>query len=342
MKRVLEQVIYAGARLAEPGEFTKRAFLNGKMDLSQSEAVMDMIQAKNEYALKSSMSQLRGSVHRAIEEIREKILYEIAFIESALDDPEHISIDGYGEKLNVIVDEVLEKTERLLKTSGDGKMIQEGIRTVIVGKPNAGKSSLLNLLLGEERAIVTDIAGTTRDTLEETVMLQGISLRMVDTAGIRDTSDLVEKIGVDKARASVAEADLVLYVVDSSVPPVSYTHLAFSQVMVVFRLSSVLMVISLSGSFRTISEKILASRATMPFSTISPSTLVSMPNSISFDVNFISPAEASIKIHSKIGIVVLEGTAFITMLTLFTRFALEQISFIMCITPFLEKCRAYI
>ncbi len=218
VKRVLEQVIYAGARLAEPGEFTKRAFLNGKMDLSQAEAVMDMIQAKNEYALKSSMSQLRGSVHRAIEEIREKILYEIAFIESALDDPEHISIDGYGEKLNVIVDEVLEKTERLLKTSGDGKMIQEGIRTVIVGKPNAGKSSLLNLLLGEERAIVTDIAGTTRDTLEETVMLQGISLRMVDTAGIRDTSDLVEKIGVDKARASVAEADLVFYVVDSSVP----------------------------------------------------------------------------------------------------------------------------
>lgn len=218
VRRVLETVLKSGARPAEPGEFTKRAFLNGRIDLSQAEAVMDIIGAKNEYALKSSLSQLKGSVHRIIDDMREKLIYEIAFIESALDDPEHISIDGYGDKLEVIVEELLKKTDQLLKTSGDGKMIQEGIRTVIVGKPNAGKSSLLNVLLGEERAIVTEIAGTTRDTLEENVTLQGISLRIVDTAGIRSTSDRVEQIGVEKARASAAEADLILYVVDASLP----------------------------------------------------------------------------------------------------------------------------
>lgn len=218
VRRVLETVLRAGARPAEPGEFTKRAFLNGRIDLSQAEAVMDIIGAKSEYALKSSLSQLKGSVHRVIDKMREALIYEIAFIESALDDPEHISIDGYGEKLQIIVEKLLADTERLLKTSGDGKMIQEGIRTVIVGKPNAGKSSLLNVLLGEERAIVTEIAGTTRDTLEETITLQGISLRMVDTAGIRSTSDRVEQIGVEKARASAAQADLILYVVDASLP----------------------------------------------------------------------------------------------------------------------------
>ena len=218
VRRVLETVLKSGARPAEPGEFTKRAFLNGRIDLSQAEAVMDIIEAKNEYALKSSLSQLKGSVHRIIDDMREKLIYEIAFIESALDDPEHISIDGYGDKLEVIVEELLKKTDQLLKTSGDGKIIQEGIRTVIVGKPNAGKSSLLNVLLGEERAIVTEIAGTTRDTLEENVTLQGISLRIVDTAGIRRTSDRVEQIGVEKARASAAEADLILYVVDASLP----------------------------------------------------------------------------------------------------------------------------
>lgn len=218
VRRVLETVLKSGARPAEPGEFTKRAFLNGRIDLSQAEAVMDIIGAKNEYALKSSLSQLKGSVHRIIDDMREKLIYEIAFIESALDDPEHISIDGYGDKLEIIVEELLKKTDQLLKTSGDGKMIQEGIRTVIVGKPNAGKSSLLNVLLGEERAIVTEIAGTTRDTLEENVTLQGISLRIVDTAGIRSTSDRVEQIGVEKARASAAEADLILYVVDASLP----------------------------------------------------------------------------------------------------------------------------
>lgn len=218
MKKVLETVIKYGARPAEPGEFTKRAFLNGKLDLSQAEAVMDVISAKSEYALKSSLSQLKGSVQQSIKSIREKIIYHIAYIESALDDPEHISVDGYGDTLKVDLLPLKREVERLLKSADEGKMIHEGIKTVILGKPNAGKSSLLNLLVGEERAIVTDIAGTTRDILEETIMLQGISLKMIDTAGIRDTEDTVEKIGVDKAKASAQDADLILYVVDASVP----------------------------------------------------------------------------------------------------------------------------
>lgn len=218
MKRVLETVLKNGARLAEPGEFTKRAFLNGRLDLSQAEAVMDVIQAKNEYALKSSMEQLRGSVLRAIREIRETLLYHIAYIESALDDPEHISLDGYPQELRAIVEKEEQEVDHLLKSAPDGKMIQEGIKTVILGKPNAGKSSLLNLLVGENRAIVTDIAGTTRDILEEYITLHGITLRMIDTAGIRETEDVVEKIGVGKAKEMAKDADLILYVVDSSAP----------------------------------------------------------------------------------------------------------------------------
>ena len=218
VKRVLETVIRNGAHPAEPGEFTKRAFLNGRIGLSQAEAVMDVISAKSEYALKSSLSQLKGSVQEKIREIREKIIYHIAYIESALDDPEHISLDGYPEELNEVVTEMKKKVERLLATADEGKMIQEGIKTVIVGKPNAGKSSLLNLLVGEEKAIVTNIAGTTRDVLEEIVILQGIALRILDTAGIRDARDTVEKIGVDRAKAHTKDADLILYVVDSSQP----------------------------------------------------------------------------------------------------------------------------
>ena len=218
MKKVLETVLRNGAQIAEPGEFTKRAFLNGRLDLSQAEAVMDVIQAKSAVALKSSLQQLKGSVLRAIKEIRSSILYQIAFIESALDDPEHISLEGYPEKLRKIVDEEYEKVETLLKSADDGRMIQEGIKTVILGKPNAGKSSLLNFLVGEDRAIVTDIAGTTRDTLEEYISLHGISLRIVDTAGIRETEDVVEKIGVGKAKKMAEDADLILYVVDSSLP----------------------------------------------------------------------------------------------------------------------------
>ena len=207
-----------GVRIAEPGEFTKRAFLNGRIDLSQAEAVMDVIEAKNNYALQSSLGQLKGSLLEMIREMREKILYEIAYIESALDDPEHISLDGYPQELLEVVDNEQKEVKRLLKTSSDGKMIQEGIQTVILGKPNAGKSSLLNLLIGENRAIVTDIAGTTRDILEEYITLHGISLKIIDTAGIRETKDIVEKIGVDRAREMAQKADLILYVVDSSVP----------------------------------------------------------------------------------------------------------------------------
>ena len=218
MKRVLETVLKNGAVIAEPGEFTKRAFLNGRLDLSQAEAVMDVIQAKNSMALKSSVEQLKGSVQRAVKEIRARLLHQIAYIESALDDPEHISLDGYPQELLEVVDNEQKEVKRLLKTSSDGKMIQEGIQTVILGKPNAGKSSLLNLLIGENRAIVTDIAGTTRDILEEYITLHGISLKIVDTAGIRETKDIVEKIGVDRAREMAQKADLILYVVDSSVP----------------------------------------------------------------------------------------------------------------------------
>ena len=218
MRKILELVIRNGARPAEPGEFTKRAFLNGRIDLSQAEAVIDVIQAKNEYALKSSLSQLKGSVLTSIKEIRSSILYHIAYIESALDDPEHISLDGYSEKLAQTVEEEKKKIRRLADSFDEGKMIREGIRTVILGKPNAGKSSLLNLLLGEDRAIVTDIAGTTRDVLEEYINLHGITLKIADTAGIRQTEDIVEKIGVSKAKEMAADADLILYVVDSSVP----------------------------------------------------------------------------------------------------------------------------
>ena len=214
----MQTVLKNGAEIAEPGEFTKRAFLNGRMDLSQAEAVMDVIQAKNEYALRSSMDQLRGSVQKAIRDIREKLIYHIAYIESALDDPEHFDLTDYPQELQKIVEKESENISELLKTADDGRMIQEGIKTVILGKPNAGKSSLLNFLVGEDRAIVTEIAGTTRDILEEYISLNGITLRVIDTAGIRETEDVVEKIGVGKAKQMAENADLILYVVDSSLP----------------------------------------------------------------------------------------------------------------------------
>lgn len=216
LKKVLETVLKNGARPAEAGEFTKRAFLNGRIDLSQAEAVMELIDSKNEFAMQSSLKQLKGSVSEKITALREKIIYEIAFIESALDDPEHISLDGYPDRLLSVTDKMIKEVDNLIKSADNGRMVSEGIKTVILGKPNAGKSSVLNLLVGEERAIVTEIAGTTRDTLEEHVMLNGISLNIVDTAGIRNTEDIVEKIGVERAMSNAKDADLILYVVDSS------------------------------------------------------------------------------------------------------------------------------
>ena len=216
IRKILEIVLKNGARTAEPGEFTKRAFLNGRMDLSQAEAVMDVINAKNEFALSSSIEQLNGRVSEKIKSLREKIIYNIAFIESALDDPEHISIDGYSYKLSKILEEVNGELSRLINNYDNGRIVKEGVKTVILGKPNAGKSSLLNLLLGEERAIVTDIEGTTRDTLEESINLNGVFLNLIDTAGIRDSEDVVEQIGVNKAKELAEKSDLVIFVADAS------------------------------------------------------------------------------------------------------------------------------
>jgi tRNA modification GTPase len=217
-KRVLETVLHAGARSAEPGEFTKRAFLNGRIDLSQAEAVIDVIHAKSDLALKNSLKQLKGNVLEKISEIRKIILLDTAYIEAAIDDPEHISLEGFQEELKQHIDNLKNDILRLLKSAENGRLIKEGIKTVILGKPNVGKSSLLNLLVGEERAIVTEIAGTTRDTIEETIYLNGICLNLIDTAGIRDTEDIIEKIGVDKSKKSAEEADLIIYVVDASIP----------------------------------------------------------------------------------------------------------------------------
>ena len=216
VQKVLQTVLENGARMAEPGEFTKRAFLNGRIDLSRAEAVIDVIHSQNEYALSSSVSQLKGRLSDKIHKLREDILYQIAFIESALDDPEHISLDGYTQKLGDKVDNLLKNADQLLISAQNGRILKEGIRTVIIGKPNAGKSSLMNVLVGSNRAIVTDMAGTTRDILEEQIQLKGLSLHIVDTAGIRKTDDPVEKIGVERAKEAVQDADLILYVVDSS------------------------------------------------------------------------------------------------------------------------------
>lgn len=216
LKKVLDLVLKNGARTAEPGEFTKRAFLNGRIDLSQAEAVMDLINSKNDFALNSSIEQLKGGVSDAIKDIRKDIIYHIAFIESALDDPEHISLDGYDEEITKMLNENINKISKLVNSFDNGRIMKEGIKTVILGKPNAGKSSLLNLMLGEDRAIVTDIEGTTRDTLEENINFNGLSLKIIDTAGIRYTEDLVERIGVNKAKEIAKEGDLIIYVVDGS------------------------------------------------------------------------------------------------------------------------------
>ena len=216
MNRILELVLGSGARMAEPGEFTKRAFLGGRIDLARAEAVMDLISSQNEFARKTSAAQLQGAVSEKIRELRGKILYEIAFIESALDDPENYSLDGYPERLMGTCLYLEKEMSDLLSRAEEGRILREGIRTAIVGRPNVGKSSLLNFLTGEERAIVTEIEGTTRDTLSETVRVGGVLLHLTDTAGIRDTEDKVEQIGVHRAQQALENADLILFLIDSS------------------------------------------------------------------------------------------------------------------------------
>ncbi len=215
-KKVLASVIAAGARPAQPGEFTRRAFLNGRIDLSQAEAVMDLINAKNSWAVSASVLQLSGRLSRELEEIRDGILDHTARIEAALDDPEHMELVNYGSILKKDVERWESQLNALLEHADEGRILKEGIRTVILGRTNAGKSSLMNLLSGADRAIVTDVAGTTRDILEENVTVNGLSLLLMDTAGIRRTDDIVEKIGVEKAWGAVEDADLILYVIDSS------------------------------------------------------------------------------------------------------------------------------
>ena len=217
IRRVLEAVLKAGARLAEPGEFTKRAFLNGRLSLDQAEAVADVIGSSNEAALKNSLEQLRGGLAEKIRELRKTILHETAFIEAALDDPEHIELSDYPEQLNSILETLISELTSLADSFRDGRLLRDGIRTAIIGRPNVGKSSLLNALLGMERAIVTEIPGTTRDTLEETINLGGFTLRIVDTAGIRESEDVVERLGVEKAMKEIETADLILMLLDSSV-----------------------------------------------------------------------------------------------------------------------------
>ena len=223
------------------------------------------ISSKNDYALQSSVNQLKGSVHNKIKEIREVILYHTAFIESALDDPEHISVDGYGDSLLGVVKDLQQKIQCLLDTADDGRIIKEGIKTVIVGKPNAGKSSLMNVLVGEEKAIVTEIAGTTRDVLEENIQLQGVSLNIMDTAGIRDTSDIVEKIGVDKAKENAEKADLIIYVVDASRPLDENDH----EIIEMIRDKKAVILLNKSDLSTVVDKKALETLITKPMIDIS-------------------------------------------------------------------------
>lgn len=203
-------------RLAEPGEFTKRAFLNGRIDLTRAEAVMDIIEAKSEFALNNSEKQLRGGMRDAITRMRSTMLYDMAYIESALDDPENYDLTGFPEELHSKCAALISQCSALVNSSDEGRLRTWGLATVIIGKPNSGKSSLLNILTGEETAIVTDIAGTTRDVIEHDIRLGDLLLHVIDTAGIREASDQIEKIGVEKARKIASDADLILYMIDAT------------------------------------------------------------------------------------------------------------------------------
>lgn len=218
LKNILNILVENGARIAEPGEFTKRAFLNGRIDLSKAESVSDIIMSKNDYALKASFNQLKGNLSDKLNKFREEILESTAFIEACLDDPEHMSVEGFKPKLKTQCENIINELDTIIKNYDNGRLIKEGINTVILGKPNVGKSSLLNTLLNEDRAIVTDIAGTTRDTIKESINLNGITLNIIDTAGIRNENDIdtVEKIGIDRAKNEANKADLIILVLDSS------------------------------------------------------------------------------------------------------------------------------
>ncbi|MBO8172172.1 MAG: tRNA uridine-5-carboxymethylaminomethyl(34) synthesis GTPase MnmE [Bacillaceae bacterium] len=212
--RVLQTILDSGARLAEPGEFTKRAFLNGRIDLSQAEAVIDLIRSKTDRAMKVAVQQVEGKLSRLIQKLRHNLLETMAHIEVTIDYPEHDVEDVTRNLLLEKSEEVKMEIERLLQTAKEGKILREGISTVIIGRPNVGKSSLLNALIHENKAIVTDIPGTTRDVIEEYVNIRGVPLRIVDTAGIRETEDVVEKIGVERSRKALEEADLILLVLN--------------------------------------------------------------------------------------------------------------------------------
>ena len=215
-KKILELLIEKGVRLAKPGEFTKRAFLNGRIDLTQAESVMEVIRAKSDLALSTAEEHLRGDIRDEIRDIREVVLSDMAYLEAALDDPEHIELDEFPKNLSAHLDEINVRIDKLVSGYENGRRISDGIRTVIIGRPNVGKSSFLNCILREDRAIVTDVPGTTRDTLEEDAYVGGVRLRLIDTAGIRETSDLVENIGVKKAMDAIEVADFIICVLDSS------------------------------------------------------------------------------------------------------------------------------
>ncbi len=215
-RKILEQCLNNGAELAEPGEFTKRAFLNGRIDLSQAESVIDIINAKTDKEAKASFEQLQGNLSKEIEEIRASLLDIMSDIEASIDYPEYDIEETTEDKAIKLLEKEKNRLELLEKSFENGKLLKEGIKTIIIGKPNSGKSSLLNVILKEERAIVSDYAGTTRDTIEEFININGIPLKLVDTAGIRDTEDFVEKIGVKKAIKLAEDADLIIAIFDSS------------------------------------------------------------------------------------------------------------------------------